>query len=421
MNRFSIKSCAEVLEESFSNNFSADSQLSFFFKKNKNIGKSERSLIADTYYNVIRNKRYLEALGSTSNPFKLILIYLIKLQGRSIRDLLPMISEENGIWLSKIKANKLTNIDLSVKLSLPDWFWAKLSTQYNEKIAIKIANSLLLPAQLCVRVNALKGKNRQEVITELKESFPEGQDQIFETKISPIGIILPRGSFIQKHPLYLEGNVEIQDEGSQLLSYLADAKRGQMVADFCAGAGGKTLAMASMMKNTGRIYSFDISGKRLDNLKVRLKRSGASNISMQRISSENDNKIKRLKEKFDRVLVDAPCTGFGTLRRNPDLKWKHSEKTLMELIVKQRNILQSAARLCKKKGLLIYATCSLLNEENEEQVTNFLSKNLDFKLLSKTVILEKYGISLNDKKYLKLNPFENDTDGFFGAVMEKVR
>ena len=421
MNRFSIKSCAEVLEESFSNNFSADSQLSLFFKKNKNIGKSERSLIADTYYNVIRNKRYLEALGSTSNPFKLILIYLIKLQGRSIRDLLPMISEENGIWLTKIKANKLTNIDLSVKLSLPDWFWSKLSTQYNEKIAIKIANSLLLPAQLCVRVNALKGKNRQEVITELKESFPEVQDQIFETKISPIGIILPRGSFIQKHPLYLEGNVEIQDEGSQLLSYLADAKRGQMVADFCAGAGGKTLAMASMMKNTGRIYSFDISGKRLDNLKVRLKRSGASNISMQRISSENDNKIKRLKEKFDRVLVDAPCTGFGTLRRNPDLKWKHSEKSLMELIAKQRNILQSAARLCKKKGLLIYATCSLLNEENEEQVTNFLSKNLDFKLLSKTVILEKYGISLSDKKYLKLNPFENDTDGFFGAVMEKVR
>ena len=421
MNRFSIKSCAEVLEESFSNNFSADSQLSLFFKKNKNIGKSERLLIADTYYNVIRNKRYLEALGSTSNPFKLILIYLIKLQGRSIRDLLPMISEENGIWLTKIKANKLTNIDLSVKLSLPDWFWAKLSTQYNEKIAIKIANSLLLPAQLCVRVNALKGKNRQEVITELKESFPEVQGQIFETKMSPIGIILPRGSFIQKHPLYLEGNVEIQDEGSQLLSYLADAKRGQMVADFCAGAGGKTLAMASMMKNTGRIYSFDISGKRLDNLKVRLKRSGASNISMQRISSENDNKIKRLKEKFDRVLVDAPCTGFGTLRRNPDLKWKHSEKSLMELIAKQRNILQSAARLCKKKGLLIYATCSLLNEENEEQVTNFLSKNLDFKLLSKTVILEKYGVFLNDKKYLKLNPFENDTDGFFGAVMEKVR
>ena len=421
MNKFTINSCAEVLEESFYNNFSADSQLSLFFKKNKNIGKSERTLIADTYYNVIRNKRYLEVLGSTSNPFKLILIYLIKLQGRSIRDLIPLISEENGLWLSKIKANKLTNIDLSVKLSLPDWFWQKLSTQYNKKIALQIANSLLLPAQLCIRVNTLKGKTRQVIITELKESFPDIKDQISETIISPIGVILPRGSFIKKHPLFLEGNIEVQDEGSQLLSFLSNAKRGQMVADFCAGAGGKTLAMASMMKNTGRIYSFDISDKRLSNLKIRLKRSGASNISIQRISSENDNKIKRLKDKFERVLVDAPCTGFGTLRRNPDLKWRHSENSLMELIDKQKKILQSAARLCKKKGLLIYATCSLLEEENEKQVENFLSANSDFKLLSKSAILEKYDISIDDKSYLKLNPFENDTDGFFGAVMERFK
>ena len=121
------------------------------------------------------------------------------------------------------------------------------------------------------------------------------------------------------------------------------------------------------------------------------------------------------------MLVDAPCTGFGTLRRNPDLKWKHSENSLMELIAKQKNILHSAARLCKKKGLLIYATCSLLDEENEEQVKNFLFENSDFKLISKSVILEKYGVALDDKKYLKLNPFKNDTDGFFGAVMERVR
>ena len=192
-----------------------------------------------------------------------------------------------------------------------------------------------------------------------------------------------------------------------------------MVADFCAGAGGKTLAMASLMKNTGRIYSFDISEKRLNNLKIRLKRSGASNISIQRISSENDNKIKRLKEKFDRVLVDAPCTGFGTLRRNPDLKWKHTEESLIELVAKQKAILESASKLCKKKGLLIYATCSLLDEENELQVKSFLLENPSFKLLSKSVILEKYGIVIDKEKYLKLNPFENDTDGFFGAVMER--
>ena len=419
MNKFSLNLCAEVLTNSFENNFSADSQLSYFFKKNKNIGKYERSLIAETYYNVIRNKSYLETLGATSNPFKLILVYLVKLQGRSVRDLSPHISEEDSMWLSEIKSVKLKDINLSKKLSLPEWFWLKLIRQYKEKLATQIANSLLLPAQLCIRVNTLKEKNRNKVISELKDTFSEEKEQISKTNLSPLGIKLPRGSYIQRLPLFLEGDIEVQDEGSQLLSYLVDPKRGHMVADFCAGAGGKTLAIASLMKNTGRIYSFDISGKRLDNLKIRLKRSGASNISIQRISSENDNKIKRLKEKFDRVLIDAPCTGFGTLRRNPDLKWKHSEKSLMELVDKQRNILKSASRLCKKKGLLIYATCSLLDEENELQVEKFLLENSNFKLLPKSVILKKYGIVIDEEKYLKLNPFKNDTDGFFGAVMER--
>jgi len=419
VNQFSLNLCAKVLQNSFENNFSADSNLSSFFKKNKNIGKKDRSLIAEIYFNVIRNKRYLEILGSTNNPLKLILVYLVKVQGRSVRDLSPHINEEDSLWLSKIKSIKINDISLSEKLSLPEWFWLKLIRQYKEKVAIQIANSLLLPAQLCIRVNGLKEKNREKVLSELIQTFHESKDRILKTNLSPIGITLPRGSYIQKIPLFLEGNIEVQDEGSQLLSYLVNPKRGHMVADFCAGAGGKTLAMASLMKNTGRIYSFDISEKRLNNLKIRLKRSGASNISIQRISSENDNKIKRLKEKFDRVLVDAPCTGFGTLRRNPDLKWKHSEESLIELVAKQKAILKSASKLCKKKGLLIYATCSLLDEENELQVESFLLENPGFKLLSKSVILEKYGIVINKEKYLKLNPLENDTDGFFGAVMER--
>lgn len=419
MNQFSLNLCAEVLHNSFENNLSADSNLSSFFKKNKNIGKKERALIAETYFNVIRNKRYLEILGSTNNSLKLILVFLVKVQGRSVRDLSPHINEDDRLWLSKVKSNKINDISLSEKLSLPEWFWLKLIRQYKEKLAIQIANSLLLPAELCIRVNSLKEKNREKVLSELTKTFHESKGHILKTNLSPMGITLPRGSYIQKIPLFLEGNIEVQDEGSQLLSYLVNPKRGHMVADFCAGAGGKTLAMASLMKNTGRIYSFDISEKRLNNLKIRLKRSGASNISIQRISSENDNKIKRLKEKFDRVLVDAPCTGFGTLRRNPDLKWKHSEESLLELVAKQKAILKSASKLCKKKGLLIYATCSLLDEENELQVKNFLLENPNFKLLSKSVILEKYGIVIDKEKYLKLNPFENDTDGFFGAVMER--
>jgi 16S rRNA (cytosine967-C5)-methyltransferase len=174
------------------------------------------------------------------------------------------------------------------------------------------------------------------------------------------------------------------------------------------------------MKNTGRIYAFDVSEKRLANLKKRLKRSGASNITMQRISNENDIKIKRLRGKFDRVLVDSPCTGLGTLRRNPDLKWKHNEKSLNELISKQEAILNAASSLCKVGGYLVYATCSILKDENENQVENFVKNNINFRVVPQSSIMSRYKITLGDGKFLKLNSLENNTDCFFGAVFERV-
>tara|TARA_B110000037_G_C16744317_1_gene352562 strand:- start:41 stop:568 length:528 start_codon:yes stop_codon:yes gene_type:complete len=174
------------------------------------------------------------------------------------------------------------------------------------------------------------------------------------------------------------------------------------------------------MKNTGRVYAFDISERRLANLKQRLKRSGGSNIMMQRIANENDLKIKRLKGKFDRVLVDAPCTGLGTLRRNPDLKWRQTQKSLSELIDKQGAILSSASTLCKKGGYLVYATCSLLNDENEMIVENFLSVNKNFTTISVKAALEKHGIELDCENYLKLFPNIHKTDGFFGALLERI-
>ena len=159
--------------------------------------------------------------------------------------------------------------------------------------------------------------------------------------------------------------MEVQDEGSQLLAALVDAKRGEMVVDFCAGAGGKTLALGAAMRNTGRLYAFDVSGHRLESLKPRLARSGLSNVHPAQIAHERDDRIKRLAGKIDRVLVDAPCSGLGTLRRNPDLKWRQSPKSLEELQAKQSAILAGAARLLKPGGRLVYATCSLLPQENE--------------------------------------------------------
>jgi 16S rRNA (cytosine967-C5)-methyltransferase len=225
---------------------------------------------------------------------------------------------------------------------------------------------------------------------------------------------------ISRHVMFTEGQIEVQDEGSQILAHLVAPKRGMMVADFCAGAGGKTLAMGALMRNTGRLYAFDVSEKRLHSLGQRLKRSGLSNLNAQTISSETDPKLKRLNGKFDRVLVDAPCTGLGTLRRNPDLKWRQTPQDLAELTVKQTNILARASKLTKAGGRLIYSTCSLLSDENEQIAENFLAAHPDFKLLNAAEILKQQQINLDTGDYLKLLPHLHNTDGFFAAVFEKT-
>ena len=420
MNKASIKNCAEILDINFLDLKPADSKLSEFFRKNKNIGSQDRGYIAELFYGVIRNKVYLEMLVGSNDSYQMILVYLIKILRKSIREVLHLITDKDEIFLKNIKSIKINESDHQVRLSLPDWIWQKLVEEIGEKKTFDLASNMLSPANLNIRVNSLRKKSFIDVLSELRLSFPDISKDISETAISKIGIILPRGTSIQRHPLFLNGNIEVQDEGSQILSYLVSPDRGQMVADFCAGAGGKSLALSSLMKNTGRIYAFDVSEKRLANLKQRLKRSGASNITMQRINNENDIKIKRLKGKFDRVLVDSPCTGLGTLRRNPDLKWKHNEKTLNELISKQEAILNAASSLCKIGGYLVYATCSILEDENENQVENFIKNNVNFRVVPQSTIMSRYKISLGDSKYLKLNTLDNDTDCFFGAVFERA-
>ncbi len=201
---------------------------------------------------------------------------------------------------------------------------------------------------------------------------------------------------------------------------LVEPRRGEMVVDFCAGAGGKTLQMGAAMGSSGRLYAFDVSDKRLANLGPRLKRSGLSNVFPQRISGENDAKVKRLRGKIDRVLVDAPCTGLGTLRRNPDLKFRHTADSVAELNAKQRSILSAAAALVKPGGRLVYGTCSLLAEENEAIVSEFLASHPDFHLVKAADVLERQGVKVPETgEYLRLKPHVHDTDGFFAAVMER--
>ena len=203
------------------------------------------------------------------------------------------------------------------------------------------------------------------------------------------------------------------------MALLVGAKRGEIVVDFCAGAGGKTLAIAAMMANKGRIYAFDIAEKRLANLKPRMTRAGVTTIHPQRIDNEHDARIARLAGKADRVLVDAPCSGLGTLRRNPDLKYRQSPETLAKLQQQQASILTEAAKLVKDGGRLVYATCSVLPQENEQQVARFLENHPGWAQLDCAQLLAAAKINLNTGRCLKMKVGEHHTDGFFAAVFEK--
>ena len=276
-----------------------------------------------------------------------------------------------------------------MRADLPDWVIARLRKHHGDDEIMALARSLQHPAPLDLRVNTLKAP-RQAVLDRLEADGTPAAP----TRYSPIGVRLKEKIALNRHPMFLDGAVEVQDEGSQILGLLVEPKRTDMVVDFCAGAGGKTLQLGAAMGSHGRLYAYDVSDKRLANLTPRLRRSGLSNVHPQRISGENDTKVKRLRGKVDRVLVDAPCTGLGTLRRNPDLKTRQTEAGLAELTVKQYAILEAAASLVKPGGRIVYGTCSLLEDENEAIVERFLAAHPDFSVVPCAEILARLGLDI---------------------------
>lgn len=392
----------------------ADAKLSAYFRENPKLGVKDRAYIAESVYQVLRRKRLLEYLSDGVDARRLLLAAQLRLQGISLRDLGPLLNKQQTEWAHAIKAKSTENLPLAIQADLPDWLWERLSEQYGEQEALTLARSLHLSAPLDLRVNAVKA-TREEVL----EQFAKDRIEAVPTPLSPYGVRLQSKITLNRQPMFMDGKIEVQDEGSQLLAQLVAPRRGEMVADFCAGAGGKSLALGALMRNTGRLYAFDVSEKRLHNLGQRLKRSGLSNLHSQVIVNERDAKLKRLAGKFDRVLVDAPCSGLGTLRRNPDLKWRQTPQDIDELTAKQTAILQSAAKLVKPGGRLVYATCSLLREENEAIVEAFLASNSEFETVNAAEILAQQQIPLDTGPYLKLLPQQHGTDGFFAVAMTR--
>jgi 16S rRNA (cytosine967-C5)-methyltransferase len=372
-------------------------------------------------YTVLRKKQLFEHFApSGSGPRERRLAILgFYGPGDFLRSAL---SEQEISWLDQCEKIKPDDLMERHRHNLPEWLVQPIKDQLGEGFW-PLVESFNKGAGLDLRVNAYKAK-RADVQKELAALGIKA----VPTPYSPWGLRIAGKPALNKSEAFVRGDFEVQDEGSQLLAMLLDAKRGEMVVDFCAGAGGKTLAIGAAMRSTGRLYAFDTSAGRLDAFKSRLKRSGLSNVHPAAIAHERDDRVKRLSGKIDRVLVDAPCTGMGTLRRNPDLKWRQNLQAVEEMTVKQTAILQSASRLLKSGGRLVYATCSVLPQENEAIAQAFSDANKDFVPLDAGEILAGLKVEQaadlckggeSGQRFLRLWPHLHQTDGFFAAVWQR--
>ena len=400
----------------------ADQLMKAFFKSNPKLGARDRTILAEAIFYGLRHFASIawrmKPVRPDRAPRVAALVTLALQYGpESMTD--NIYGRDKGPVQNMLGA-KIKAAPEAVQAEMPQWLYDRVTQQYGNTEAAAIFEASCKGAPLDLRVNALKAK-REEVLEETAQHQVQAQPM----RYSPDGVRLIDKPGLIRWPMYQEGRIDVQDEGSQLIARLVGAKRGEMICDFCAGAGGKTLALGAQMRSTGRLYAFDINEKRLQGLTPRMRRAGLSNVHPIAIRDEHDNRIKRLRGKFDRVLVDAPCTGTGTLRRNPDLKWRLSVQELERINVVQKSVLEEASKLLKVGGRIVYATCSMLKQENQDVVEAFLAQHPKFELVNSTEILAKQGAHLPDDQverygnYFVMLPHTHDTDGFFAAVLVK--
>lgn len=407
-----FESAALLLKSVRSFSYPLDLRLSDFFKTRR-LNQRERAFVAELIYTAVRHWRLIEWLVGKPTKDEAVLKIAAFLMGEFSAVSSFLSDEEKRFFESFSWDFYKESVPPAVFYSFPDFLFDALKKRFGDK-AFEVAALMNEAAPLDLRINPLKTK-RCEVLNAFAHSCP--------TPFSPLGVRLKKKIPLSKNPLFLEGKIEVQDEGSQLVALLADAKRRQMVFDFCAGAGGKTLVLGALMKNTGTLYAADTSEKRLSKFSARFKKSGLSNVHFLRLESENDARLKRFKNRFDRVLLDVPCSGSGTLRRNPDLKWRFNLEKLADLQKTQLAILQSAARLVKEGGILLYATCSFLFEENESAIAEFLNQNPNFARLNLQNTAQNLQLNLPAAMFTENGDFFSSpllsTDAFFAVALQK--
>jgi len=421
-----LQATIELLDKIEETRYPADRTMAQYFKQRRYIGSKDKAAISEQLYTVLRHRLSFEFLlerAGLGTHSRMLAAVLMKVEGES--DIAYFFDGERyspkPLRQEQIDAfeNFDTNLDdapLHVQLNVPEWIESSLKSALGERFEAEM-HATNQRASTDIRVNTLKSS-----IGQVSQILKTVGYQFETSGLSPWGIRFDGRVALFGLDAFKQGWFEVQDEGSQLLGLLSGVKAGDKVVDFCAGAGGKTLAMAAMMENKGTIYACDVHSKRLENLSKRTKRNGVHNVRTHVLSSENDKWVKKHKELADVVLIDAPCTGTGTWRRSPDSRWNLTQESVDNLVELQQSILQSAKRLVKPGGKLLYATCSLLNEENEQQVAQFLDKNDDFEVcdfdlpVSLKTNLSKIQF---DGHQLRTFPALSGTDGFFVACFQK--
>jgi len=391
MRHIHIRQSADLLHAILTDTLPADVQMDRYFRAHREMGMRDRGEVAETVYACLREKRLLEHLCQGGDFLCLTAADRLR-QGISARAIGDLGAIDLAGLTERVRTLKPETLPLAVRHSLPDWLADRLVAQLGADETGQLAQAL----------------NRQEGY------------ECERTPFSPVGLRRATREPLFRTAAFKAGLFEVQDEGSQLLSMMLEPKRQEQIVDFCAGAGGKTLHIGNLMANTGTLYAFDISAKRLERFKPRLRRSGLQNVRTVAIRHERDDRVQRLAGKIDRVLVDAPCSGTGTLRRNPDIKWRTID--LPALAAEQKKILAAAATLVKPGGRLVYATCSLLREENDGVADAFLAVHPEFRVVPASDILARRHVALSMPDHaLRLLPHRHGTDGFFAMAMERQR
>lgn len=423
-----VQAAIELVEQSINTQRPADRLLSGYFRQRRYIGSKDKAAIAEQFYGVLRRRSELYYLLENSNldktPDNLLAVY----HHLSENDISQLFSDERYApaqltpsvleALQKISANDLENAPKSVALNIPEWLAESLEDSLAEHFEAEM-QACNQRASTDLRVNLLKSS-----MDKTSQVLAEQGVEFSQTDLSPWGLRLNKNIALQTIKQFNQGWFEVQDEGSQLLALLVDAKAGNRVVDFCAGGGGKSLAMSATMQNKGSILAMDVHDRRLAQLQKRAKRAGAHNIRTRVLSSEQDSWVKRNTQTADIVLVDAPCSGTGTWRRNPDSRWNLKQRDIDELSQLQRSILNSASRLVKPGGKLFYATCSVLKIENEAQTEEFIKHHPEFKASSLNTEHFFNQDQLNklwqpSNSQLRMLASLNGTDGFYLSAFER--